>query len=455
MSAANRRTNHKCKPSCLPASLRVTVLLFLCSSFLPLLAFPQTRSLEILVPPGVIHQSDYTNNLSAMIADSSVNGATITVYWSDFDCGNSGCTAGGNSHLKYQYDITDTAFSPWEGSGNGKTINIVLQMISNGAGGSTCPSPSDVGSRGVPNIGNCAMPAWVWNMLGSSNYSDNCGGTNGNQRIPNYFSSAFQTAYQNAIVNLIDHYANSLAQFKGDYIRVALGHGGEILPSPQWGTTCLSQLKTWAGLPQTATSEQVVSAWINSWLEPMVNFMGGKKFNGKTTPMQIMGAITPMGTNGGCTGCEVPDTIAPVYVSNKMGFGSQGLEISDYYSTTGTADWIELFHTYAGQVPLELQTFGQSCPGGVAACDGGNFSCTVNGTQYNNQSSASCTGDLPTLLPFASQKSATIFEVYYQDWDLANVTQPPPAGYCTKPGGTTQYCNNNYGAATEDALDSF
>jgi hypothetical protein len=181
----------------------------------------------------------------------------------------------------------------------------------------------------------------------------------------------------------------------------------------------------------------------------MADYMGGENFNGHTAPMQIMGAITPMGTvSGHCSGCQVPDAIAPVYISNSMGFGSQGFEISDVGSTSGTADWVSLFGTYTSDgFPLELQTLGQSCPGGVASCDSGTTVCTVSGTTYTSQSLASCTGDLPTLLTFAESEYATILEIYYQDWDLANVS-----GYCTKPGGTTQYCYGGYGSTTHTSL---
>jgi hypothetical protein len=164
-----------------------------------------------------------------------------------------------------------------------------------------------------------------------------------------------------------------------------------------------------------------------------------------------------MGTSGGCNGCQVPDAIAPVYVNNSMGFGSQGFEISDVGSSTGTADWVSLFSTNQSKgVPLELQTLGQSCPGGVAQCDAGTVQCTVGTHTYTSQSLASCTGSLLDLLPFAEDNHATILEIYYQDWDLANVST-----YCTIPGGTggtTQYCYNlpvNTGSDMHTALSNW
>jgi hypothetical protein len=394
-------------------------------------------SLEILVPAGATGQSDYYANVAAMQADPSVSGATITVYWSDFDCENTACTnAGGTSGGHWNWQITDAAFASWKASG--KKVNIVLQMISNAAE-SSCPS-SGIGSRGLSTngttiVGNCAMPPWVWKMLGSNNYSV-CGGT---QRFPDYFNSGFMPAYTSAIAAFINNYAS---QFPGGYIRVALGHGGEILPDPQWksNSSCLNVLKGWSG-STTETTEQFVQDWINNWLKPMAIFMGGYNFNGQKTPMQIMGAITPMSAD--TSDIEVPDAIAPIYVSNNMGFGSQGLEASDN-STSSTADWVNLFNTYPG-VPLELQSLGQSCPSAVGDCGTlttNGFSCTVNGIPYHNQTLAGCTGPLPPLILLGSQNKATVFEVYYRDWDLSNVSP-----YCTTPSGNgtgNQYCNASY-----------
>ncbi len=459
MSRINFRHGHKLQSAARKSNFRNTLVLFLCLSlFLPALAIAQTRNLEILVPAGVVNQTDYSSNVSAMIADTTVTGATITVYWSDFQTANN----------TFDWSITDAAFQPWEdknGVPNHKKINIVLQMISN-AFQTTCPT-TGIGSRGVASVGgvstgNCAMPPWVWTMLGSSNYTV-CGDTtNTIQMFPNYFSSSFQDAYQNAVAHLIDHYANTLSQFSGDYIRVALGHGGEMLPSPQWSSnsTCLSKLENWIA---PGTDEPTfISDWNTNWLTPMTQFMGGSNFNGAKTPIRIMGAITPMGTDANCSGCEVPDSIAPIYVEYGMGFGTQGFEISDVGSIHGTADWVGLFtQEDQAMVPLELQTLGQSCPGGVGKCDSGMINCTVNNMNYINQSLAGCTGDLPTLLTFAEANHATILEIYYQDWDLANVSS-----YCTFPGGqgaTTRYCYSDidkvtgqtYGQLTKSALNGW
>jgi hypothetical protein len=162
------------------------------------------------------------------------------------------------------------------------------------------------------------------------------------------------------------------------YIRFGLGHGGETIPVGDWnsGDACSLQLKGW-GL--------TISSW-TTYLTGMLNYEGSLH-----SQVQLMVGITPMSGNA------VPDAVARAAVPLNIGIGSQGLESSDVNNCAGsTADWCNLFNTYAGKVPLELQTLAQSCPDGSCA-----------------------TGSLATLLPFATANHVTILEIYYQDWLVA------------------------------------
>ena len=112
----------------------------------------------------------------------------------------------------------------------------------------------------------------------------------------------------------------------------------------------------------------------------------------------------------------VPDFLTPLAVPMGIGVGTQGFEIGDITNyPTCNADWCNLFASYAGQAPLELQTLLQSCP---------DKSCT--------------TGSLVDLIPFGIAHHASVFEIYYQDWLLAFAP-----GY---PG------NSQYGAAYAQVL---
>jgi hypothetical protein len=292
-----------------------------------------------------------------------VNGATIGVEWGAIDQGP------GAGSGQYDFTYPDAQIQPWAGAG--KKVNLVVWANADNADNSCGPE----GQYGSDNTGNCAIPSYVWTKLGSSNYTT-CTSQYGTQRLPNYFASAFQTNYQSFMAALIQHYANNS---NVGYIRFGLGHGGESLPVAGWNDT-----STACGQAYVNSWGLSISAWEN-YLGSMLNYEGSLN-----SPVQLMVGVTPMGNPGS----QVPDYAVPIAVQNHIGFGSQGLEISDVNNcANSTADWCELFGQYTGQVPLELQTIGQSCPSG---------GCT--------------TGSLVDLIPFAVANHATVFEVYYQDW---------------------------------------
>ena len=100
-------------------------------------------------------------------------------------------------------------------------------------------------------------------------------------------------------------------------------------------------------------------------------------------------------------------------VASGIGFGSQGFQLSDVTNYAEGKDcqgnWCDLFVQYQGQVPLQLQTKGQSQP-----------------------SNAKPTGSLANLLPFAAGLHATVFEIYWEDWLMAySPTYPGYSQYHT------------------------
>jgi hypothetical protein len=203
--------------------------------------------------------------------------------------------------------------------------------------------------------GNCAIPAYVWKSLGSSNYT----------------SCVTMAA-------LIQKYGSDP---EIGYIRFGLGHGGESFPATSWNSTTSACGKSFAGWGVTVTT------W-ETYLAGMLNYEATLH-----STKQLMVGVTPMGAPT----TVVPDYVAPLAVPMHVGFGSQGFELSDITNYPNcTADWCNLFAQFAGQAPLELQTYLQSCP---------DNSCT--------------TGSLVNLVPFAVSHHATVLEIYYQDWLLA------------------------------------
>lgn len=326
---------------------------------------PGPVKMEALIGPGAMEGQDGPAITTYIQANPIVTGATFQVEWSSID-------ADGNPN-NYTWSYTDSLIQPWIAAG--RKINLVIWANSDSATTTCVGNPWS--QHGQDNTGNCAIPAYVWTALGSSNYVT-CTPQNasGPQQIPNYFNAAFQTNYQTFIKATLAHYASNSSI---GYIRFGLGRGGETLPVGDWdsGDSCSQKFATW-GLTDTT----VAATW-QPYLQTMLVFEANNN-----TGKQLMVGMTPMNGNA------VPDFIAATAVPLKIGIGSQGLAKSDVNNCSGaTADWCNLFTLYTGQVPLELQTVGQSCL---------DNSCP--------------TGSLDNVLPWAVSNKATILEIYYQDW---------------------------------------
>src|SRR5579859_3014185 len=340
--------------------------------------------MQVLFPPSNPFATDYTAVQTYLMGNPYVSGVVISVDWSDFDIGN----VDSGTHTRYDFALPDALIDPWVKAG--KTVNLTLQNTT--YGGSGCPQ-SGGGSYGTVGS-NCAMPGWMWTALTAAHYT-----TCSSQQVPNWRAEVFQSNYRSAIAALVNYYSTNTHI---GYIRIGLGRGGEInLPQAWQDTTSacgIAYTDTWGysvGTDSTFT-------W-NAYLQSMVIYEGGQNFNGRTSPKQIMVSITPV---SGAPGSWVPDFLAPIAVSLGIGFGNQGLQFSDIGNCPHAGgDWCQLFAQFVGQVPLELQTFGQSCPAGNGQCPNDSFS--------------NKTGSLVPLLPWAVQNHVDILELYYKDWLIA------------------------------------
>ena len=307
-------------------------------------------NMEVLMPNGSASNTALVQKYLA--SNAAVAGFTFDVQWADFDNGN-----------KYDFATTDAILAPWLKTG--KKVNLIVWANADN-GSTTC---TNYGANGTAN---CAIPAYVWTALGSTNYAA-CPTQYGStpQRIPNSLDPKFQAEYQAAMKAVVAYYGSNPGI---GYIRFGLGHGGETLPVSSW-TTCFPT--KWG---------VTISTW-EGYLKTMLEYEASLK-----SPKQLLVGVTPMGSPGD----EVPDYVASVAAPLGIGFGSQGLEKSDVSNCAkSTADWCNLFAKYKS-VPHELQTLLQSCS---------NDTCT--------------TGSLTVLLPFAVKQGATIIELYYQDWFTA------------------------------------
>ncbi|HTS38219.1 MAG TPA: hypothetical protein VMH04_21275 [Candidatus Solibacter sp.] len=323
-------------------------------------------ALNVLMPPGTTANYWYKDYPTYLFNNPTVNGATIAIEWAGSDQGPS---AGSG---QYDWTYPDAQIQAWVQAG--KKVNFVVWANADD-GSTTCGPESQYGSN---NTGNCGIPTYVWTALGASN-ATTCMTQFGMQQMPNYLASAFQTNYRAFMAAMIQHYKNNASV---GYIRFGLGHGGESMPVANWNDTTAA-----CGQAYVTSWGLTISGW-ESYLSGMLNYEGSLN-----SPIQLMVGVTPMGNPGS----TVPDYAAPIAVQNHIGFGSQGLELSDVNNCAGaTADWCELFAQYSPQVPTELQTYMQSCP---------DNSCT--------------TGSLVDLIPFAVANHVTVFEIYWQDWMVA------------------------------------
>jgi hypothetical protein len=319
-------------------------------------------AMEVLYPPTNLNDSNYKAVATYLMNNPAVAAANFAVEWGMID-------QGPGSGEQYDWSSIDSQITPWAAAG--KKVNLVVWANSDSTV-ATC-------SNGVTNTtGNCAIPSYVWKALGSSNYTT-CVTQYGTQQIPNYLDRAsFQIPYQQFMAATIAKYGSNP---NIGYIRFGLGHGGESYPVTGWntsGTACGDSFSAWG---------TTISTW-ETYLATMMTY--------ETTlqsAKQLMVGITPMGVPD----TQVPDFLAPLAVPLSVGFGSQGLQLSDITNYPNcTADWCNLFAKYNGKVPLELQTYLQSCP---------QNNCT--------------TGSLVNLVPFAVSHNASAMEIYYQDWLLA------------------------------------
>jgi len=329
-----------------------------------------------------------------------INGIVYALWWS---CSDQDGTA---AHYTWSAFDNQVVSDGWAAAG--KKIMVVLGGVTYGGSDNICYGGSGYGTSGVGNYGT---PAYVWSALGASN-SVACGG----QQIPNYLNSAYLTHYQNWVAATLAHLAASSYASSIQYVRVAWGKGGETTPTANWDAA--------GSCPDGSGHNTLTNDW-GYTLAGWESFLqGGMTYEaGLGSPLQLMISITPMGPSGGSQ-AAVPNFTAPIAASLHIGFGTQGLMASDVNNVAGCGgNWCSLFATYSGQVPLETQTFYQSC---AAVNESG--TCP---------SMAVTTGTLDPLLIWSAQQGTTTFEMYYEDacamlcpgYAVAGYAGYPQAGY--------------------------
>jgi len=331
-----------------------------------------------------------------------IHAIVYSLYWACSD------QDGTSAHYTWSNFDNQVIADGWAAAG--KKIIVVLGGVTYGGSDNICYGGTGFGTNGVGNYGT---PTYVWTALGSANYTS-CNG----EQIPNYLNSAYLSNYRNWISATLAHLASSAYGASIQYVRVAWGKGGETTPTANWDAN--------GNCPDGGGNNTLTTDWgytLAGWEAFLQNGMTFEA--GLNLPLQLMISITPMGTSGGSQ-AAVPNFTAPIAASLHIGFGTQGLMASDVNNAAGCGgNWCNLFATYAGQVPLETQTFYQSC-----APTNESGTCPIMAVE---------TGPLNPLLIWAGKEHATTFEMYYEDalsmlapgYNSAGYAAYPQPGYLT------------------------
>ena len=201
--------------------------------------------------------------------------------------------------------------------------------------------------------------------------------TNTTPPTPVYWQSPYVSNWENFIKALVDH-INSDSSI--GYLRFGIGTGGENYLENSFNSEC-----------QTKWNQYNYRSNFPTFTNSMINFE--KSLN---TKKQLMVGINTLDGSD-----QFPESVANLAVQDGFGFGTQGLSqsaISDHsLSKPCYANWCALFTQYSGKVPLEVQTYEKSDP-------------TGNGP----------VGSLVPLLSFALSLKTQVFELYPEEWLIAD-----------------------------------
>jgi len=280
----------------------------------------------------------------------AVRGGNIVIVWSSVDKG------GGT----YDWSGVDTQIAAW--AAIGKPVNLIVWPANYAL-------PQQTGT-----------PSYVTSAAGYQSISCSAFGP-----VPVWFGDTFKTYYKTFVAAVMSRYGSDP---RVGYMRFGLSEGGESYPE------CVGGLMTafnW-------TEAQLNTEWL-AYIAEMTSYQASLPHT-----VQLVTALNQYGTVAQQHAYPLPtgqyavcDAEAANAVSLGMGFGTQGLQLSDVanYPSPCNSDWCAAFANQTA-VPLYLQTYGVSSPAGLPP-----------------------SGSLTTTLPFALSLGATVFEMFIQDWQVA------------------------------------
>jgi hypothetical protein len=304
------------------------------------------HGLFILNPPTKASQPYFSDSAQYLQDNPTVCGVDFWVHWGDIDQGS-------QAPSEYNWTSVANEMAPWVSAG--KIVNLIFQTVGYG------PNQSWIPSHVLPQVRTIQC---------------------GNSPVtPLFWEPPYPQLYQSFIRAAVEHFGGTPGI---GYLRFGLGTGGETFPLYDVNAP---------GCEAALNATGFTTANWTRYLLEMLDFE-----HSLAPPVQLMVAL-----NGVFPGIpdNVSETVALRAALDGIGFGSEGLESSNVdFNANGTAacrgGYCKLFDEFAGDVPLELQTYSASDPNGSGP-----------------------TGSLTTLIPWALDEHAQIFELYFVDWLIA------------------------------------
>ena len=295
--------------------------------------------------------------------DPSLCGASLVVNWADVE------TAQG----VYNWDAVTTAAKPYTDAN--LTVNLLFSEATEGA---------------VNNV----TPAWVIAPVAQGGAGAASVSCTGYPTMPVYWDTSYEAAWTAFIAAAVRQfsYANSPIAKNVGYMRFATGGGAEALPPGGYNTPPCQALWQAAGYSY--------NAW-NAHVARIINNMGSQP-----TDKQIMVSLPQV--PGGATVYTVANMAAAIAEAKGVGFSFESMGDANVASATSTPascdpnaniatlHWCQAYTTYAGKVPLAAQP----------------ITATTTTTTV--------TMDIAKLLQYGLANRIQIFELYPQEWLMAN-----------------------------------
>jgi hypothetical protein len=360
-----------------------------------------------------------------------ISGIAVSMPWSFIETSN----ATGDGSGGYDFSAFDAALQPFYAQG--RAVNLIVWPATEGGdndpsnGGST-PSyvfsagyASAVGASNPEDMAVC--PSYSGDSSGpfySSTQSGNGGGGSWNvttssdlSGIPVSYELPFMTAYQNFIVQVIQHYNGNTATPIG-YIRFGFSEGGENSPLCN---------QFWPGYSD---------ATYLGYVQTMTNFV--KQQNPQMTILEDLHSLGQESSESASTYTQYPVAESADAMTDSFGFGTNGLQASDITNFAANqpcdADWCNLFTPAGGfgyNATLSLQTLQWTDPTG--------------------QDTTNPTGSLTAIEPFAKAHAANNLELYEADLGLAF----DAANYASYPNAYTNINATTYSSSYASAIQDF